>query len=311
MPESSYVSGPSERPLLGRTIGAQLDLTRLGDPDAEAIVARHQGVRLTYRELHAEVERAARALLALGVAKGDRVGIWSPNRVEWAIAQYATAKVGAILVNVNPAYRRHELRHAMTAAGVSVLVAARGFHAADYVAMLEDERPELPSLRTIVLLGEGDLPGGRSSWDAFVAIGVGDRDAGAPRPRSDAGPRRPDQHPVHLGHDRRAEGRHPHASQHAEQRGVGGGAAALRGRGSRLRAGALLPLLRDGAGQPRVPRPRGDRGAARGVVRCRRVPRRDRGRAVHERLRRPHDVHRDARGIRRSTATTSRACGPA
>jgi fatty-acyl-CoA synthase len=168
MPEVSYMAGPSDRSLLGLTIGAQLDLTTSAAPETEAIVARHQGVRLTYAELHAEVERAARAFLALGVAKGDRVGIWSPNRVEWAIAQYATAKVGAILVNVNPAYRRHELRHAMTAAGVSVLIAARGFHAADYVAMLDDERAGLPLLRTIVLLGGGDLPAWAISWDAFV-----------------------------------------------------------------------------------------------------------------------------------------------
>ena len=168
MSELSYVSGPSDRPLLGRTIGAQLDLTASTHPDVEAIVALHQGLRLTYQELHAEVERAARALLAMGVAKGDRVGIWSPNRVEWVIVQYATAKVGAILVNVNPAYRRHELRHAMSAAGVSVLIAARGFHAADYVAMLEDERPALPGLRMIVLLGEGELPAWAISWDAFV-----------------------------------------------------------------------------------------------------------------------------------------------
>ena len=127
MPEASYVAGPSDRPLLGRTIGSQLDRTASSSPDTEAIVALHQGLRFTYAELHAEVERAARAFLAIGVATGDRVGIWSPNRVEWTIAQYATAKIGAILVNVNPAYRRHELRHAMTAAGVSVLIAARGF----------------------------------------------------------------------------------------------------------------------------------------------------------------------------------------
>jgi fatty-acyl-CoA synthase len=171
MSEASYVAGPSDRPLLGRTIGAQLDLTTAQLPEADAIVARHQSVRLTYAELHAEVERAARAFLALGVSKGDRVGIWSPNRVEWAIVQYATAKVGAILVNVNPAYRRHELSHAISAVGVSVLIAARGFHAADYIAMLGDERDGLPLLRTVVLLGEGDLPRWAISWDAFLDAG--------------------------------------------------------------------------------------------------------------------------------------------
>ena len=169
MAQASYVSGPSNRPLLGVTIGEQLDLTAAAYPDAEAIVARHQGLRLTYRELREQVECAAGALLALGVAKGDRVGIWSPNRVEWAVAQYATAKVGAILVNVNPAYRLHELRHALEAVGVSVLVSARGFHTADYVSMLGELRPELPALRTIVFLDEEPTPQWAMAWPAFLA----------------------------------------------------------------------------------------------------------------------------------------------
>ena len=153
--QASYVSGPSERPLLGRTIGEQLDLTVAEHASGEALVSRHQGLRYSYAELRDAVERVARALMALGVGKGDRVGIWSPNVAEWVLVQYATAKAGAILVNVNPAYRTHELRYALMQSGVSVLVSARWFRNTDYVAMLEEVRPELPELRHTVLLGEG------------------------------------------------------------------------------------------------------------------------------------------------------------
>jgi fatty-acyl-CoA synthase len=165
--ELSYVSGPSERPLLGRTIGAQLDVTASEHGAAEALVSRHQGVRLTYAELRAEVERVARALMAMGVARGDRVGIWSPNVAEWVLVQYATAKIGAILVNVNPAYRTHELAYALRQSGVSVLISARRFRSTDYMAMLDEVRTDLPDLRLIVLLDEG-----RSwaiSWEELLA----------------------------------------------------------------------------------------------------------------------------------------------
>ena len=109
-------------------------------------------------ELGVEVERIARGLIALGVARGDRVGIWSPNRAEWLIAQYASAKAGAILVNVNPAYRLRELEYTLRQSGVSVLIAARGFRSADYVAMLDELAPALPALKTIVYLGSGHHP---------------------------------------------------------------------------------------------------------------------------------------------------------
>ena len=164
MPEPSYVSGPSDLPLIGLTIGAQLARTATAFPDAEAIVARHQGRRLTYAELRGEVTQAARALLALGVAAGDRVGIWSPNRIEWAVVQYATAEIGAILVNVNPAYRVHELRHALNVAGVRTLVSARGFHAADYVALLDEVRGDLPDLREIVFFDDEPVPPWARTW---------------------------------------------------------------------------------------------------------------------------------------------------
>ena len=114
---ASYSHGVSETPLLGETIGDNLRRTVERFGDREALVSRHQGVRLSYAELDAEVDRVALALLAAGIGKGDRVGIWAPNCAEWVFVQYATARIGAILVNVNPAYRTHELEFALEAVG--------------------------------------------------------------------------------------------------------------------------------------------------------------------------------------------------
>ena len=163
----SYASGASTTPLLGVTIGRQLALTTERNPSALALVSRHQDIRLSYGDLWEHVEVCARAFLDLGVAKGDRVGIWAGNCAQWLIVQYATARVGAILVNVNPAYRRHELRYALAKSGVSVLVAARSFRTTDYVAMIDEVRRELPQLRSVVLLGEGT--GGMTGWEDFLA----------------------------------------------------------------------------------------------------------------------------------------------
>ena len=110
MPIQSYVHGSSDVPLLGETIGQCLDRMALAHPEGEALVSAHQNLRYTYGELHAEVELVARGLMALGIARGDRVGVWSANCAEWLIVQYAAAKVGAILVNVNPAYRLRRAR---------------------------------------------------------------------------------------------------------------------------------------------------------------------------------------------------------
>ena len=129
MTRASYIHGASQIPLVGDTIGAYFDRTVAEHANNEAVVSLHQGVRYTYEQLHAEVERAARGLMGLGVVKGDRVGIWSPNNSEWVVVQYATAKIGAILVNINPAYRTHELEYALRQSGVSLLVAARGLAA--------------------------------------------------------------------------------------------------------------------------------------------------------------------------------------
>jgi fatty-acyl-CoA synthase len=150
--QQSYVHGTGAVPLLGETIGDNLRRTALAAQDREALVVRSQGVRMTYGELWAATTRVARALLALGVERGDRVGIWSPNRYEWVVLQYASARVGAILVNVNPAYKTAELQYALRHSGVSLLFAARAFRTADYVAMLAVVRPGLPALKQVLIL---------------------------------------------------------------------------------------------------------------------------------------------------------------
>jgi fatty-acyl-CoA synthase len=160
---ASYASGPSAVSLLGETIGDNLDRVAAAHPDVECLVSRHQGLRYTYADFVAAVDECARAFLALGVERGDRVGIWSPNRAEWAIVQYATAKVGAILVNVNPAYRTSEVEYALRQSGTSVLVVAPTFKTSDYVAMVAEVRPSLPALRDVIVLGD--------EWDAFLARG--------------------------------------------------------------------------------------------------------------------------------------------
>jgi len=168
----SYASATADMPLLGMTIGEAFDRTVERFPDREALVACAQGLRYTWSQLRAEVERCARGLMALGVQKGDRVGIWAPNRSEWTITQFATAKIGAILVNINPAYRVHELEYALNQSGCMTLIAAPAFRATDYTAMLLTLCPELersqpgelsawriPGLRHIVRLSDEAAPG--------------------------------------------------------------------------------------------------------------------------------------------------------
>jgi fatty-acyl-CoA synthase len=158
----SYAHGAGLVPLLGETIGANLERTAARVPESEGLVSRHQGARFTWAELNAAVDRLARGLLGLGLAKGDRLGVWSPNRYEWALAQYATAKLGVILVNINPAYRTSELEYALRQSGCRVLLAAPEFKGADYVAMVEEVRHGLPALEEVVFF---DSPG----WDALAA----------------------------------------------------------------------------------------------------------------------------------------------
>src|SRR5690349_787919 len=140
---SSYVHGTGTVPLLGETIGASLDRIAATFGDRDALIAQHQHLRYTYSQLLDDVTRAARALLTLGVTRGDRIGIWSGNVAEWVITQYAAAKVGAILDNINPAYRLRELEYALNQSKISVLVTARTFRRTRYVEMLTALAPEL------------------------------------------------------------------------------------------------------------------------------------------------------------------------
>ncbi|MFE3725768.1 AMP-binding protein [Nocardia sp. NPDC059154] len=149
---TSYTFGVRDAPLLGDTIGANLDRTAAAHPDREALIDYTTGIRWTYREFNAEVDTLALGLLAAGIGKGDRVGIWAPNCPQWTLIQYATAKVGAILVNINPAYRAHELRYVLRQAGIRMLVAAPSFKTSDYAAMITEVRPECPALEQVVLL---------------------------------------------------------------------------------------------------------------------------------------------------------------
>ena len=159
----SYIHGASDVPLLGETIGQNLNCTAARFPDRDALISRHQGHHYTYAQFHGAVEEIARGLLTLGIQPRDRVGIWSPNRAEWAILQFATAKAGAILVNINPAYRLFELSFVLNQSGATVLFLAPSFRQADYLAMVEEVRAETPALKRLVVLDDY-APSGLITW---------------------------------------------------------------------------------------------------------------------------------------------------
>jgi fatty-acyl-CoA synthase len=158
----SYASGVSDVPLLGDTIGDNLDRTVASDPDREALVDVPSGRRWTYAQLKTAVDALALGLHGSGLAKGDRVGIWAPNMPEWTLLQYATAKLGVVLVNINPAYRTHELEFVLKQAGIATLVAAASFKTSDYEAMIAEVRGNCPDLRSVVIIGSPE-------WDALAA----------------------------------------------------------------------------------------------------------------------------------------------
>ena len=160
----SEARGENTPPLIEETIGANLERIARQHADREALVEVASGRRWTYAELDADVNRVARGLLAAGIAKGDRVGIWSPNCAEWTLVQYATAKIGAILVNVNPAYRTHELAYVLNQSGLRLLVSATDFKTSDYRAMVAEVREHADALDRVVFLGTPD-------WDELLAAG--------------------------------------------------------------------------------------------------------------------------------------------
>ena len=163
-------SGDTSAPLLEETIGANLARTVEQFGDRDALIVPFQDVRLTYTEFARECDRVARGLLALELDAGDRVGIWSPNNAEWVLVQYATAQIGVILVNINPAYRTHEVRYALQQSGCRALVAATDFKTSDYRGMIDEVRPELDDLERVVYLGTDD-------WTQLLSAGDSVSDA--------------------------------------------------------------------------------------------------------------------------------------
>ncbi|HSZ30890.1 MAG TPA: AMP-binding protein [Pseudonocardiaceae bacterium] len=161
---ASYASGVSDVSLLGETIGDNFDRTVARCGEREALVDCPSGRRWTYAQLRAEVDAMAHGLLAAGIGKGDRVGIWAPNCPEWLFTQYSTAKIGAILVTINPAYRTSELEYVLTAAGIRLLIAAESFKTSDYAAMIAQARPRCTTLERVVLIGSPE-------WDELLVRG--------------------------------------------------------------------------------------------------------------------------------------------
>ncbi|MDD1702745.1 MAG: AMP-binding protein [Methanoregula sp.] len=182
MVEGSYTCGTAEFPLLGMTIGEMLDSIAAKYPETEAVVSVHQNIRWTYREFQAQVNTVARALMGLGVEKGDRVGIWAMNHAEWIVVQFATAKIGAIMVNINPAYRTYELEYALKQAEIQTLLLQGRFKTSDYVGMFYEACPDayeqkpgkiavekFPFLKNVIFMG--DIPyNGMYTWPEFIAM---------------------------------------------------------------------------------------------------------------------------------------------
>jgi fatty-acyl-CoA synthase len=169
MTQLSYAKGTTDEPLLEKTIGQALRDAAQAWGDELALVSRHQELRYSWAQLDAEVDRIATGLLERGVEKGDRVGIWAPNRAEWAVLQFATARIGAVLVTINPAYRTSEVEYALNKVGCTLLVTAASFKTSNYVAMLRELGPEkLPHLRSMVVLG-GETQEGFEAWQSLRA----------------------------------------------------------------------------------------------------------------------------------------------
>ncbi|WP_275572162.1 AMP-binding protein [Mycolicibacterium vanbaalenii] len=173
----SYDAGPTDTAILEETIGANFERIAATYPDHEALVDVTGGRRWTYAELDREIDTVAKGLMSLGTESGDRVGIWAPNCPEWTIVQYATAKIGAILVNINPAYRTHELSYVLEQSGVSTLISATRFKTSDYVAMVDEVRPDVPALQRVLFIGTDDWDRLRSRADVIDDARLRERSA--------------------------------------------------------------------------------------------------------------------------------------
>ena len=171
----SHVQGECSRPLSALTLPALLAATVARWPQRDAVVLREQGLRWSWAQFALEIDRLADGLRRLGLVAGDRVGIWSPNRAEWLVTQFATARLGLILVNINPAYRLAELEYALRLAGCRAVIAAERLRSADYLAMLAEVAPRLPALECVIRLGEGGTPGMCRYADVLVPADEVDR----------------------------------------------------------------------------------------------------------------------------------------
>ena len=174
----SYDAGPTDAPILEDTIGANFERTVAAHPHVDALVEVTTGRRWTYAELDTEINTVARGLVAAGLAVGDRIGIWAPNCAEWVLVQFAAAKIGAILVNINPAYRTHELAYVLKQSGLSMLVSATSFKSSDYAAMVDEVRPEASALQQVVFIGTADWDRLRESAAQISAEQLVARQAG-------------------------------------------------------------------------------------------------------------------------------------
>lgn len=181
MKKLSYACGISDKPLIGMTIGDMFDQTVERYPDNDALIVRHQHIRYTYRQLREKVDECAKALLALGLEKGDRLGVWAPNCAEWTITQLATSKIGVIQVNINPSYRLHELEYALNQSGCKAIVTADQFKTSKYTEMIYELAPELyvcepgqlkaekvPNLKTVIRL-HTESSSGMYTWSEMLS----------------------------------------------------------------------------------------------------------------------------------------------
>ena len=246
-------------------------------------------------ELKRRVDDLALGLMRLGLEPGDRLGIWSPNCAEWVLTQFASAKAGLVLVNINPSYLGRELEYALNKVECKALILAPGFKKTDYIAILQSLSPEmehratnewrsasLPSLRRVIRLGSDRTPGMLNFDELAQPADAADLARLAERGGA-ASVRRPDQYPVHVGHDRRTQGRHADAPQHPEQRVLRRRGPAAHAARPRLHPGAALPLLRHGDRQPGLRHARRDDGLPGRELRCAGGAAHGAGRALHRR----------------------------
>ena len=297
----SYAAGETTPALLEDTIGVAFERTVAAHPDREALVEVASGRRWTWSELDRDVDALARGLLAVGIEKGDRVGIWAPNCAEWVLVQVATAKVGAILVTINPAYRTHELEFAVNQSGLRLLVSATEFKTSDYRAMLEEVGPACPGLERIVYLDTADLA-------VLVAEGEPVTEDASPSGRRRSRP----QDPINIQYTSGTTGR-PKGATLSHRNILNNGFLTTELIGFTADDRLCIPVpfyhcfgmvlgnlgcIAHGAAIV-IPAP---------GIRPRHHPARDRRRALHRRVRRPHDVHRDAGTPRRRRGVPAGAC---